>query len=233
MGARDNWFAFFCIAVPIGCAILAARGFKGRDMVVGIDLGTTYSVVGVNQQGAVRMIANEKGRFLVPSVVTFLPNGTTLVGHAAKRMLKRYPAHTIYNAKRFIGREWHHPSVAADQKLHAFRLVPAPDPQNTSRLVPMFSVYTGGRTRLISPEQIGSLVLGELLRMTAAFLGHKQANGAVVTVPADFDTMQRAATMSAFRGAGLKPFAVGALGASIVGGVGLSVALLAASMRFE
>ena len=119
-------------------------------------------------------------------------------------MLKRYPAHTIYNAKRFIGREWHHPSVAADQKLHAFRLVPAPDPQNASRLVPMFSVYTGGRTRLISPEQIGSLVLGELLRMTAAFLGHTQANGAVVTVPADFGAVQRAATMAAFRGAGLK-----------------------------
>jgi len=206
MGVKDNWFSFVMIAVPIGCAILAARGFKGRELVVGIDLGTTYSVVGVNQGGNVRMIANERGSFLVPSMVSFTPQGDVLVGAAAKRALTANPTRTIYNAKRFIGRQWSDASVAADQKLHDFSVVPGPDPTNASRTVPYFSIDIEGQAapRLVSPVEVGSLVLKELLRMAAQFLGHAQVSGAVVTVPADFDAAQRAATVEAFRGAGLK-----------------------------
>ncbi|OWY90676.1 Heat shock protein70, partial [Phytophthora megakarya] len=84
-------------------ALLARQGFTGRDHVVGIDLGTTYSVVAISQKNNVTAIADREGHALVPSTVAFLPDGEVLVGREARAHRTTDPQHTIFNAKRFIG----------------------------------------------------------------------------------------------------------------------------------
>ena len=91
---------FVCV-----CAILASYGYKGRVTTVGIDLGTTYSVVGINRNGKVEIIPDNLGNTIFPSVVSYLDNGKILVGYDAVPMLTQRPASTIYNSKRFIGRK--------------------------------------------------------------------------------------------------------------------------------
>lgn len=96
--------AVLFVLLPVICAILAMMGFRGRDHVVGIDLGTTYSVIGVsNGNGTVTIIPDELGNLIFPSIVAFAPEGKTFVSHAAQKYLIQDPEHTIYNAKRFIG----------------------------------------------------------------------------------------------------------------------------------
>ncbi|KAG2980628.1 hypothetical protein PC120_g24929 [Phytophthora cactorum] len=87
-------------------ALLARHGFTGRDHVVGIDLGTTYSVVAISQKNNVTAIADKEGHVLVPSTVAFLPNGGVLVGREARAYRTTDPQHTIFNAKRFIGQSY-------------------------------------------------------------------------------------------------------------------------------
>ncbi|TDH71244.1 hypothetical protein CCR75_002834 [Bremia lactucae] len=84
-------------------ALLARHGFTGRDHVVGIDLGTTYSVVAILQKNEITPIADKDGHVLVPSTVAFLPDGGLLVGREARAYRTTDPQHTIFNAKRFIG----------------------------------------------------------------------------------------------------------------------------------
>ena len=91
--------------VVVGCAVFAARGYKGRVDTIGIDLGTTFSVVGVKGSGLdkeVKIVADSKGRRLFPSVVSFQPNGKVAVGYDAINLLSDFPLDTIYEAKRFI-----------------------------------------------------------------------------------------------------------------------------------
>ncbi|CAM9444654.1 unnamed protein product, partial [Choristocarpus tenellus] len=109
------------------CAVLAATGFRGRQSVVGIDLGTTYSVIGVNEAGRVHIIKGSNGDPLIPSVVSFLDGGGVAVGRDAVALLDSEPENTIYGAKRFIGRKFSDEAVSEEAAEHHFSLVHQPE----------------------------------------------------------------------------------------------------------
>ena len=96
---------FFLFGIPVFFGIVIKLGYTGREHVVGIDLGTTYSVIGVKRNGSVVIISDAHGKQLIPSVVSFQNRGKIVVGHEAKEYAVKDPTHTIFNAKRFIGRK--------------------------------------------------------------------------------------------------------------------------------
>jgi molecular chaperone DnaK (HSP70) len=194
---------FVCV-----CAILASYGYKGRVTTVGIDLGTTYSVVGINRNGKVEIIPDKLGNTIFPSVVSYLDNGKILVGYDAVPMLTQRPASTIYNSKRFIGRkldtEDNREKTVHYASTHPFKIV-YPVNSSVSEYSPIaFEVLATGHPALISPEMVGSSVLKYLLGLTADYLGHTQVTKAIIAVPAKFTMEQRAATGAAYKAAGLK-----------------------------
>ena len=99
-----SWVPGLTAAVVAACAALAMSGFRGRPDCVGIDLGTTFSVIALRTADGVTVLRDEKNRALIPSIVYFRGNGTVLVGHAAQAYQSVDPAHMIFNAKKFIGR---------------------------------------------------------------------------------------------------------------------------------
>merc|ERR1719473_1391514 len=104
-------------------AVFAAMGFRGRDQVVGIDLGTTYSVVAIRSNDKVTVIPDyQTGKLLVPSVVSYRPNGSLLVGESAVAFRSTDPLDTIFNAKRFIGLNFS--EVKADAETHPYKVAP-------------------------------------------------------------------------------------------------------------
>mmetsp|Transcript_30564 Transcript_30564/g.68531 ORF Transcript_30564/g.68531 Transcript_30564/m.68531 type:complete len:534 (+) Transcript_30564:198-1799(+) len=108
----------------LGCALLGAKGFTGRPDTVGIDLGTTFSVIALRTPNGTDVLRDADGRALVPSAVYFGPNGESpLVGHAAQELQHLDPKHFVYNAKRWIGRNFDEPAVAEQAKLHPFDIV--------------------------------------------------------------------------------------------------------------
>ncbi|KAG5187956.1 heat shock protein 70 family [Tribonema minus] len=197
------WIVLIALLVAV-CAVLAANGFKGRVTVVGIDLGTTYSVVGVNEGGVVRIISAEDGSYLVPSMVSFLRSGEVAVGTAARQLAGNDTATTIYEAKRLIGREFpDEEDLLAEGTGRPFRLVRKPfseDPSDAWFDLQSMTQHPAA----ISPQGIGTMVVRELLRMVHLDLGHTQVRAAVIAVPAKFDARQRRATAQAFQAAGLK-----------------------------
>jgi len=193
------------VLIPL-CAILAAFGFRGRAKVVGIDLGTTFSVVAI-RDGAdyeVRVIEDDDGRQLVPSIVAFLGGSQeprrTLVGHDAAALRFEKPEQVIFNAKRFIGKAWGDAALKEVMASHPFKVVEKS--ANVSEA--WFDVGAAGDEWVVSPEEVGESVVRHLLEMVARDLGHSQVNQAVIAVPADFDARQRRATGEAFKRAGLK-----------------------------
>src|SRR5215469_3694270 len=158
---------------------------------VGIDLGTTNSVIATTEQGKPTVIPNAEGSRTTPSVVAFTPQGERLVGQLARRQAILNPKGTIYSAKRFIGRRFD--EVETEAKAVSFDVVPGPD--GSAR----FNV--GGK--LYAPEEISALVLRKLADDAAKFLGEK-VNEAVITVPAYFNDAQRQATRDAGKIAGLE-----------------------------
>eukprot|EP01039_Chlorochromonas_danica_P013281 gene13281-15343_t len=185
-------WVFTLIAVVVAaCAILAAYGFRGRVTTVGIDLGTTYSVVGFNDNGKVVIVPDKEGRRIFPSIVTYLDNGDILTAYEAMAQLSQQPLRTIYNAKRFIGRSLEDEQVQAYASAHSYKVVPV-DGSVSNHSKVGFEI-PGSATmapRVVSPEQVGSDVLKHLLKVTADFLGHSQVNKAVIAVPAKFDANQ-------------------------------------------
>jgi len=159
--------------------------------VVGIDLGTTNSVIASTEQGNPTVIPNAEGSRTTPSVVAFTPQGERLVGQLARRQAILNPKGTIYSAKRFIGRRFD--EVDSEAKAVSFDVVPGPD--GSAR----FNV--GGK--LYAPEEISALILRKLADDAAKFLGEK-VNEAVITVPAYFNDAQRQATRDAGKIAGLE-----------------------------
>jgi molecular chaperone DnaK len=158
---------------------------------VGIDLGTTNSVIATTEAGHPTIIPNAEGSRTTPSVVAFTAQGERLVGQLARRQAILNPKGTIYSAKRFIGRRYD--EVTSEQKAVSFDVVPGPD--GTAR----FEV----NGRQYAPEEISALVLRKLAEDASKFVGEKVTE-AVITVPAYFNDAQRQATKDAGKIAGLE-----------------------------
>ena len=157
---------------------------------VGIDLGTTNSVVAVMEGGNPTVIINNEGNRLTPSVVAFTKTGERLVGQLARRQAVLNPENTIYSAKRFIGRRYN--EVQDESKNVPFKVVPGPN--NAVRFDIQGKQY--------APEEISAMVLRKLVDDAAKYLGEKVTD-AVITVPAYFNDAQRTATRDAGKIAGL------------------------------
>src|ERR1700720_554827 len=158
---------------------------------VGIDLGTTNSVVAVMEGGKPTVVINSEGSRLTPSVVAFTKSGERLVGQIAKRQAVLNPENTIYSAKRFIGRRFS--EVQDEIKNVPYKVVAGPN--DAVRFLIMGKQYT--------PEEISALVLRKLAEDAAKYLGEKVSD-AVISVPAYFNDAQRQATKDAGKIAGLE-----------------------------
>ena len=162
---------------------------------VGIDLGTTYSCVGVWQNDKVEIIANDQGQRTTPSYVAFTDT-ERLIGDAAKNQVAMNPTNTVFDAKRLIGRKFDDPSVQSDMKHWPFTLKAGPEGK------PLIEVTYKGERKTFSPEEISSMVLTKMKQIAEAYLG-KEVKNAVITVPAYFNDSQRQATKDAGVIAGL------------------------------
>ena len=166
---------------------MAVQGEK----IVGIDLGTTNSVVSVMEGGEVKVIPNLEGNRITPSVVAFTDKGETLVGEPAKRQAVTNPRNTIYSIKRFMGRR--HSEVESEEKMVPYEVVGGASDYVKVRV----------RDREYTPPEISALILRKLKEAAESYLGHK-VNKAVITVPAYFNDAQRQATKDAGQIAGLE-----------------------------
>lgn len=161
---------------------------------IGIDLGTTYSCVGVWQNGNVDIIANDQGNRTTPSYVAFTET-ERLIGDAAKNQVALNPSNTIFDAKRLIGRKFDDPKIQQDLKHWPFKVI------NDSGK-PKIQVTYKGQTKRFAPEEISSMVLTKMKEIAETYLGTSIKN-AVITVPAYFNDSQRQATKDAGAIAGL------------------------------
>ncbi|MFQ3630291.1 molecular chaperone DnaK [Roseiflexus sp.] len=161
--------------------------------IIGIDLGTTNSVVAVMEGGEPVVISSAEGSRLTPSVVAINKSGERLVGQTARRQAVVNPENTIFSVKRFIGRKLSDPAVQKSRALAPYRLVEAPNGDAW--------VHMGGRD--YSPQEISAFVLQKLKADAEAYLG-EPVTRAVITVPAYFNDSQRQATRDAGRIAGLE-----------------------------
>jgi molecular chaperone DnaK len=159
------------------------------EKIIGIDLGTTNSVVAVMEGGEVKVIPNQEGNRLTPSVVAFTDKGDILVGDPAKRQAITNPRRTVYSIKRFMGRR--HKEVQAEEKLVPYKIVGGPEE--------LVKVEIDGKQ--YTPPEISAMILRKLKEAAEAYLGHK-VRKAVITVPAYFNDAQRQATMDAAQIAG-------------------------------
>ena len=162
-----------------------------EEKIIGIDLGTTNSVVAVMEGGECKVIANAEGNRITPSVVAFAKDGARLVGDPAKRQAVTNPTKTIYSIKRFMGRR--HEEVESEEKLVPYKIA-------------------GGRTDLVkvdvdgknfTPPEISAMILRKLKESAEAYLGHT-VRKAIITVPAYFNDAQRQATIDAAQIAGFE-----------------------------
>lgn len=172
--------------------LAAAEEEAKMGTVIGIDLGTTYSCVGVFKNGKVEIIANDQGNRITPSYVAFMDGGERLVGDAAKNQATINPERTVFDVKRLIGRKFSDKSVQADKALVPYAIVSDKDK-------PLIEV-DGQR---FAPEEVSAMVLQKMKATAETFLG-KEIKHAVVTVPAYFNDAQRQATKDAGTIAGLK-----------------------------
>lgn len=168
---------------------------KENNIAIGIDLGTTYSCVGVYANGKVDIIANEYGNRTTPSYVAF-KNNTTIVGELAKSKLSKNPKNTVYDAKRLIGSKYTNPHIQQDKLNWSFDVISDDATNNTNK--PLIKV--GDKTYY--PEQISAFVLQKMKKIAENYLG-QTVTDAVVTVPAYFNDAQRRATQDAGKIAGL------------------------------
>jgi molecular chaperone DnaK len=162
--------------------------------IIGIDLGTTNSVVAVMEGGEPTVIPSAEGGRTVPSVVAFTKTGERLVGQLAKRQAVTNPTNTVYSIKRFMGRRWDDPEVKRSKDLVPYTV--EKDPKSDGVAVKV------GDGKTYAPPEISAMVLQKLRTDAEAYLGEKVTD-AVITVPAYFDDTQRQATKDAGRIAGL------------------------------
>ncbi len=161
------------------------------EKIIGIDLGTTNSVVAVMEGKEAKVIPNPEGNRLTPSVVAFTDKGEVLVGEPARRQAVTNPTKTVYSIKRFMGRR--HNEVASEEKMVPYQIIGGPEDY--------VSVKVGDQET--TPPEISAKVLRKLKESAESYLGHK-VNKAVITVPAYFNDAQRQATKDAGQIAGLE-----------------------------
>lgn len=154
-------------------------------VVIGIDLGTTYSCVGVMLSGRVEILANDQGNRITPSYVAFTDE-ERLVGDAAKNQAPTNPQNTVFDVKRLIGRRFDEEDVQADMKHWPFKV-------SHRDGKPHVEVNIAGEKRMFTPEEISAMVLRKMKEIAEAYLG-RTVTHAVVTVPAYFNDAQRQAT---------------------------------------
>ncbi|HVA64655.1 MAG TPA: Hsp70 family protein, partial [Terriglobales bacterium] len=157
--------------------------------IIGIDLGTTNSVVAVMENGEPKVIANSEGGRTTPSIVAFTKNGERLVGQVAKRQAITNPDGTVYSIKRFMGRRFN--EVSEEMKMVPYKVVQQGD-----------HVVVEAQGKTYTPPEISAFILQKLKQAAEDYLGEK-INEAVITVPAYFNDAQRQATKDAGRIAGL------------------------------
>merc|ERR1712018_407996 len=165
--------------------LLEFKKMAPKSVAVGIDLGTTYSCVGVFQHGKVEIIANDQGNRTTPSYVAFTDT-ERLIGDAAKNQVAINPTNTIFDAKRLIGRNFSDAAVQSDRKHWPFEVV-------SDGGKPRMKVEYKNEEKKFTPEEISSMVLTKMKETAEAYLG-TQVKNAVITVPAYFNDSQRQAT---------------------------------------
>ncbi|PUU73979.1 heat shock protein 70 family [Tuber borchii] len=188
----------FCIFLApllfLSPATAAENDTNNFGTVIGIDLGTTYSCVGVMKGGRVEILVNDQGNRITPSYVAFTPD-ERLVGDAAKNQYASNPTNTIFDIKRLIGRKFSERDVQNDMKHFPFKVI-------NKNGQPNVQVEVGGENRDFTPEEISAMVLGKMKEIAESYLSQKVTH-AVVTVPAYFNDAQRQATKDAGIIAGL------------------------------
>ncbi|KAH0006552.1 hsp70-like protein C, partial [Aureobasidium melanogenum] len=162
--------------------------------VIGIDLGTTYSCVGIMKGGKVEILVNDQGNRITPSYVAW-NDEERLVGDAAKNQYASNPERTVFDIKRLIGRKFNDKDVQRDMKHFPFKVV-------NKNGQPRVQVEVQDGQKTFTPEEVSSMILGKMKEVAESYLGEKVTN-AVVTVPAYFNDAQRAATKDAGTIAGL------------------------------
>ncbi|KAF3001098.1 ATPase with role in protein import into the ER [Neopestalotiopsis sp. 37M] len=201
--SQSSWALSFGLIAWIGllfCApLFFASSARADDVseygtVIGIDLGTTYSCVGVMQKGKVEILVNDQGNRITPSYVAFTEE-ERLVGDAAKQQAAANPTNTIYDIKRLIGRKYNEKDLQNDIKHFPFTV------KNKDNK-PVVEVKVSGADKTFTPEEISAVVLGKMKEVAESYLG-KKVTHAVVTVPAYFNDAQRQATKDAGIIAGL------------------------------
>jgi len=184
-------------ALALGAAVLVSAAVKdhSKDVedaatgpIIGIDLGTTYSCVGIYRDGRVDIVPNDQGNRITPSYVAW-DGEERLVGDAAKNQATINPSNTLFDVKRLIGRSFSEPTVQADMKLWPYKVV-----NRDSK--PFIQVDIKGDVKTFAPEEVSGMLLGYLKRTAETYLGEEVKN-AVITVPAYFNDAQRQATKDA------------------------------------
>jgi len=193
MKTYSGIFAALCVALLVGTYVSAEEA-NNLGTVIGIDLGTTYSCVGVMKSGSVEIIANDQGNRITPSYVAFTDE-ERLIGDAAKNQATTNPIRTVYDVKRLIGRKFSDKDVQKDMKLVPFKIID----KDTK---PYIQVEDSEGTKTFSPEEISAMILHKMKETAEAYLG-KEIKSAVVTVPAYFNDAQRQATKDAGTIAGM------------------------------
>jgi len=175
---------------------------SGTSTAIGIDLGTTYSCVGVWKNNTVEILANDQGNRTTPSYVAFTAT-ERLTGEAAKNQAASNPSNTVFDAKRLIGRRFADPQLQEDVRSWPFRVVAsAREGEDATNAGCAVEVEFKGETRRFAPEEISAMVLARMKSTAEGYLGHAVTD-AVVTVPAYFSDAQRQATKDAGTIAGL------------------------------
>ncbi|KAF9582784.1 ATPase with role in protein import into the ER [Lunasporangiospora selenospora] len=183
-----------CVSLAALATVKADEARESFGTVIGIDLGTTYSCVGVYKNGRVEIIANDQGHRITPSYVAFTDE-ERLVGDAAKNQYAANPTNTVFDAKRLIGRRFDDKDVQSDIKHFPFKV-------KAKGGAPVIEVKVKGEDKTFSPEEISAMILGKMKEIAEAYLS-KKVTHAVVTVPAYFNDAQRQATKDAGVIAGL------------------------------
>merc|ERR1712048_541607 len=176
------------VILAISVAVMAEEKKRVECPVIGIDLGTTYSCVGIFKNGRVEIIPNELGSRITLSVVAFTEE-ERLVGEAAKNQAAINPTRTIYDVKRLIGRKFAEKEVQQDRKFLPFNIIE----KDTK---PYIKTDIAGETKVYAPEEISAMVLTKMKTVAENYLGETVVN-AVVTVPAYFNDSQRQSTKDA------------------------------------